>query len=354
MNRKVKRALFIGLGLSAVTLFMSVSSASAVTQNCFTDVSTGDWFHDFVCWMYDNGLSAGYPDGSFKPTNNITRAESAVLAQRGYELAETNDDDTLAGLSCSTDEIAKWNGSAWVCAADDSGAVGVPAGAVMPFNLPACPVGWSDLTDARGRAITGVPAGGTLGGMVGSALSDLEDRTHTHDVDPAGAGTTSSGSHAHPVNPPSTSSSASGGHNHAVDPPSTGTSSDAHNHRWAYFDTLERWYSYTSGGTSSQLVYDWTDGMTTVGAGVYPFTETVGTSTQSHYTNNDTHSHSVNISSFNSGSVSTHTHAVDIAQFNSGSTGIHSHSVDIPNTASTTASTSDAMPYIQYLMCQKN
>ena len=31
--------------------------------------------------------------------------------------------DTLVGLSCSTNEIPKWNGSSWACAADDGGSV---------------------------------------------------------------------------------------------------------------------------------------------------------------------------------------------------------------------------------------
>jgi len=31
------------------------------------------------------------------------------------------DNDTLAGLSCSTDEVARWNGSAWVCSAASQG-----------------------------------------------------------------------------------------------------------------------------------------------------------------------------------------------------------------------------------------
>jgi hypothetical protein len=33
------------------------------------------------------------------------------------DFADGSDADTLAGLSCSTDEIAQWTGSAWVCAA---------------------------------------------------------------------------------------------------------------------------------------------------------------------------------------------------------------------------------------------
>lgn len=35
--------------------------------------------------------------------------------------ADGVDDDTLGALSCSLDQIPKWNGSAWVCAADEAG-----------------------------------------------------------------------------------------------------------------------------------------------------------------------------------------------------------------------------------------
>jgi hypothetical protein len=61
----------------------------------------------------------------------------------------------------------------------------IPSGAVMFFNLNSCPVGWSELTQARGRYIVGLPESGTLGGTAGTALSDIEDRTvgrHNHTV----------------------------------------------------------------------------------------------------------------------------------------------------------------------------
>ncbi len=57
---------------------------------------------------------------------------------------------------------------------------GVPTGGVMFFNLAACPTGWTELTAARGRVITGLPLSGTLAGTVGTAFTNLEDRTHTH------------------------------------------------------------------------------------------------------------------------------------------------------------------------------
>ncbi|MFH1723855.1 MAG: collagen-like protein [Elusimicrobiota bacterium] len=61
----------------------------------------------------------------------------------------------------------------------------VPSGAVMHFDLSSCPSGWSELTSARGRVVVGMPASGTLGATVGTALSNEENRetgTHGHSV----------------------------------------------------------------------------------------------------------------------------------------------------------------------------
>ena len=84
MNRKLKIALVLALipVFIALTSFVSLATVNAVTQNCFTDVTTGMWFHDYVCWMFDAGLTAGYPDGTYRPYNNITRAEIAVMMQQ--------------------------------------------------------------------------------------------------------------------------------------------------------------------------------------------------------------------------------------------------------------------------------
>jgi hypothetical protein len=72
---------------------------------------------------------------------------------------------------------------------------GVPAGAVMFFNLPSCPQGWSELTTARGRYVVGLPSGGTLGAQLGTPLTNLENRPvgqHTHTISDPG--------HTHSIN----------------------------------------------------------------------------------------------------------------------------------------------------------
>ncbi|MDP3989422.1 MAG: hypothetical protein Q8P93_04270, partial [bacterium] len=49
---------------------------------------------------------------------------------------------------------------------------GVPDGAVMNFDLEACPAGWSPYTKARGRYIVGTPSGGANGVEVGNPLTN--------------------------------------------------------------------------------------------------------------------------------------------------------------------------------------
>jgi hypothetical protein len=61
----------------------------------------------------------------------------------------------------------------------------VPPGAVMFFALTTCPGGWAEVPSARGRAMVGMPAGGTLGGTIGNPLGNLEDRPHSHWIEHA-------------------------------------------------------------------------------------------------------------------------------------------------------------------------
>ena len=88
----------------------------------------------------------------------------------------------LAADSCTDGDTLKLNASGqWFCAPGG----GVPAGAVMFSNLAACPIGWTELTGARGRYLVGLPGSGTLAGTAGTALADLENRAvglHNHGI----------------------------------------------------------------------------------------------------------------------------------------------------------------------------
>ncbi|MBL8062647.1 MAG: S-layer homology domain-containing protein [Anaerolineales bacterium] len=79
---KRKMSLFLSvLGILFLAAGMMTSRALAATPDCFSDVTT-HWAEDFICWMKDNGLTSGYPDGTFRPDNPITRAEVAVFLRQ--------------------------------------------------------------------------------------------------------------------------------------------------------------------------------------------------------------------------------------------------------------------------------
>lgn len=74
-----------------------------------------------------------------------------------YTMKGSGGADTLAGLSCNNNEIAKWNGSAWACAADDAGGGGSTAWG----DLTGVPAGFADGTD-EGITAESDPQVGTL------------------------------------------------------------------------------------------------------------------------------------------------------------------------------------------------
>jgi microcystin-dependent protein len=61
----------------------------------------------------------------------------------------------------------------------------VPSGAVMAFNLPACPTGWAPVPSAAGRVVVGTSPTLILGATVGAdtvALSDAQLPAHAHGI----------------------------------------------------------------------------------------------------------------------------------------------------------------------------
>jgi hypothetical protein len=186
----------------------------------------------------------------------------------------------------------------------------VPANTVMMFNLASCPSGWTEHTAARGRALVGMPAAGTLGGTVGTALTNLATISHTHtmgnhthDVDPDGGGHTHGlNSHTHSVNPDGA------GHTHGL---------NSHTH-----DTDP------DGGGHSHTLSAHTHSVNPDGAG--------------HLHGLNSHTHTFDPGSTASG-VPSATGADAGAGGSAYGTGVHTHSTDIAATASGGPSTANTV-----------
>lgn len=73
--------------------------------------------------------------------------------------------DTLAGLICATNEIPKWNGSAWACAVDGGGASplsGRTLATQCSYTWSANATGWRDRTWVAGDCTNGLPETGDI------------------------------------------------------------------------------------------------------------------------------------------------------------------------------------------------
>ena len=60
------------------------------STNDFTDVAATSWFNNAVSTMTRAGVINGYPDGTFHPNDPITRAELATIAVRFFELQKSD------------------------------------------------------------------------------------------------------------------------------------------------------------------------------------------------------------------------------------------------------------------------
>ena len=73
----------------------------AETGNVFPDVSLGRWSVHDIEYMADKNIVYGYPDGEFKPQNNLTRAEFAALIRRFAKLEKSDKENPFPDLDAS-------------------------------------------------------------------------------------------------------------------------------------------------------------------------------------------------------------------------------------------------------------
>lgn len=86
-----------------------------------------------------------------------------------------------APATSKTRLYSKTDGALYVVpAAGSETAAGVPANGIIQTTDTSAPTGWTEFTAGRGRVIVGTPSGGTHAGTVGTALTNLQDPTHTH------------------------------------------------------------------------------------------------------------------------------------------------------------------------------
>lgn len=89
--------------LSMILVIIILIQPVPIQASGFTDISRGDWYYDNITRLVDMGGFSGYPDGSIRPQQTMTRAEfiKSTLSLLGYE------DLTPTGTHWASGYVAK-------------------------------------------------------------------------------------------------------------------------------------------------------------------------------------------------------------------------------------------------------
>ncbi|MBQ3023186.1 MAG: S-layer homology domain-containing protein [Clostridia bacterium] len=101
-NANITRAEF-------ATMFARLAEYEFVAENNYSDVEH-HWAKAFIEEVDAYGWIAGYEDDTFRPDNNITRAEAMTLINRVLQRVPENEDALLDGMTIWTDNADK---TAW-------------------------------------------------------------------------------------------------------------------------------------------------------------------------------------------------------------------------------------------------
>ena len=93
-------------------LILGPTTAGALVADAapYKDVPTNNTFAGYIAYCQKAGIISGYADGTFKPAQNITRAEAMTLINRVLERKPESPADLLTNMNKWTDNMdtSKW------------------------------------------------------------------------------------------------------------------------------------------------------------------------------------------------------------------------------------------------------
>jgi hypothetical protein len=78
-------AAFMALSITAGAIAPLVTAAPSLAQTSFSDVSSNYWAGQFIQELAQRGVIAGFPDGSFRPEEPVTRAQFAAMLNKAFQ-----------------------------------------------------------------------------------------------------------------------------------------------------------------------------------------------------------------------------------------------------------------------------
>lgn len=104
------------LGMAAIVVGVGVASSLTTVwaSHDFPDVPDSNPHHEDISWLVANGITTGFDDGTFKPTNPVARQQMASFLRRmnnEYEVVMKSDtagdsNSWLGSANCPVDKRA--------------------------------------------------------------------------------------------------------------------------------------------------------------------------------------------------------------------------------------------------------
>ena len=109
----------------AVLWRMDESPKQIAATNPFTDISSSQYFYEYVLWGAERKIISGYPDRTFRPGNGITRQDLIALLYRYSGAQSTTAEQTQFSDWNTVSDYAKsavsWAVSNGLLTGDDHG-----------------------------------------------------------------------------------------------------------------------------------------------------------------------------------------------------------------------------------------
>ncbi len=80
-----RTAALMALSITAGTVAPFITAAPSLAQTTFSDVSSNYWAAQFIQELSGRGVIAGFPDGSFRPEEAVTRAQFAAMVNKAFQ-----------------------------------------------------------------------------------------------------------------------------------------------------------------------------------------------------------------------------------------------------------------------------
>ncbi len=84
-NWQSKTALFMALSVTSTAVTPLLIANPAFAETSFSDVQSSYWASQFIQELSKRNIIAGFPDGSFRPEEAVTRAQFAAMLNKAFD-----------------------------------------------------------------------------------------------------------------------------------------------------------------------------------------------------------------------------------------------------------------------------